>query len=718
MSYQVLARKWRPRFFREMVGQEHVLQALINALDNGRLHHAYLFTGTRGVGKTTIARILAKCLNCEVGVTSEPCGQCGACQEIAEGRFVDLIEVDAASRTKVEDTRELLENVQYAPTKGRFKVYLIDEVHMLSTHSFNALLKTLEEPPEHVKFLLATTDPQKLPATILSRCLQFNLKNMMPEPIVGHLSNVLTQESVTYEEPALWALARAAHGSMRDALSLTDQAIAYGFGTVGYESVRNMLGSIDQQTVMHLAQALVEHDAARLLKEVETFSELSPDYAAAMDELLMVLHRMTIAQTVPDALDNSQGDKAQVESLAQQVAAEELQLFYQMGLLGKRDLPLAPDLRTGFEMALLRMLTFRPKGIKEPPVKLAIVESKTSEAIDPSVPAVEESSAPSSPVSENVPVKKPEPSASVEVSPGAITAANTAYDLSGASEPKAPVDEVVEPAASTVVGAAAREIGESEAVVSTFEDVDAEVVHSAPEIAGPEIALEASAGVDVGSASPLVEHSADEVIVVGDHDSALHRETQTIGELRDKVSSNEVVVDTSIDADPADGSNEGGVGVAEGSAVANAAELVEVEPNVAVKRLLPESNTEWVGQFTEIGFTGLLRSIALECVLDTVSDNQIRFTLDQDKAQLYNARHPEQIADAIGRYCGQQVSVIIELAQSQAITPSMHLENLRRESHQRALDNLHADTGFKDIIESFEGQLDVASVAEISTELT
>ncbi|CAA0121869.1 DNA polymerase III subunit tau [BD1-7 clade bacterium] len=717
MSYQVLARKWRPRFFREMVGQEHVLQALINALDNGRLHHAYLFTGTRGVGKTTIARILAKCLNCEVGVTSEPCGQCGACQEIAEGRFVDLIEVDAASRTKVEDTRELLENVQYAPTKGRFKVYLIDEVHMLSTHSFNALLKTLEEPPEHVKFLLATTDPQKLPATILSRCLQFNLKNMMPEPIVGHLSNVLTQESVTYEEPALWSLARAAHGSMRDALSLTDQAIAYGFGAVGYESVRNMLGSIDQQTVMHLAQALVEHDAARLLKEVETFSELSPDYAAAMDELLMVLHRMTIAQTVPDALDNSQGDKAQVESLAQHVAAEELQLFYQMGLLGKRDLPLAPDLRSGFEMALLRMLTFRPKGIKEPPVKLAIVESKASEAIDSSAPAAGESSAQSAPIPENVSVKKPEPSASVEVPPGAITAANTAQDLSDVSESQAPIAEVVESADSVVGGGVARDAGEAEGVVSAGASVDVEAAHTALSNTEPEIPSEAAAEFEVENASPLVEHSADEVIAVGNNDLASNRETQTVSALRDEVLSNEVVVDSSMDIDPADGSNEGSADAAEISAVANVAEPIEVELDVAVKRPLPASNTEWVEQFTDIGFTGLLRSIALECVLDTVSGNQIRFTLDQDKAQLYNARHPEQIADAIGRYCGLQVSVTIELAQSQAVTPSMHLENLRRESHQRALDNLHADAGFKDIIESFEGQLDVASVAEVSAEL-
>ncbi len=367
MSYQVLARKWRPRTFREMVGQEHVLQALINALDHNRLHHAYLFTGTRGVGKTTIARILAKCLNCETGVSSQPCGTCGACTEIGEGRFVDLIEVDAASRTKVEDTRELLENVQYAPTRGRYKVYLIDEVHMLSSHSFNALLKTLEEPPPHIKFLLATTDPQKLPVTILSRCLQFNLKNMAPERIVQHLQYVLEQEMVPFEESALWQLGRAADGSMRDALSLADQAIAFGGGKVAESEVRTMLGTIDQALVYDILEALAELDGKRILATVARLSEHAPDYSAALAELLTILHRVAIAQALPEAVDNSFGDRHQVLDLAQRVAAEDIQLFYQTALLGRRDLPLAPDPRGGFEMVLLRMLAFKPQGVADIP---------------------------------------------------------------------------------------------------------------------------------------------------------------------------------------------------------------------------------------------------------------------------------------------------------------------------------------------------------------
>ena len=363
MSHQVLARKWRPRFFREMVGQEHVLQTLINALDHDRLHHAYLFTGTRGVGKTSVARILAKCLNCEQGVSSEPCGECGSCQEIAEGRSIDLLEVDAASRTKVEDTRELLDNVQYAPTRSRYKVYLIDEVHMLSTSSFNALLKTLEEPPPHVKFLLATTDPQKLPATVLSRCLQFNLKNMSAELIVGHLQQVLEQEKVSFEEPALWLLGRVANGSMRDALSLTDQAVAFGSGKLTESDVRSMLGTVDLSFVYALAEAVAARDAAAALATVEDMSEHAPDYGGSLQELASLMHRVAVAQMVVDAVDNNFGDAEQVKELAARVTAEDAQLYYQFAVTGRRDLGLAPDLRSGFEMALLRMIAFRPAAV-------------------------------------------------------------------------------------------------------------------------------------------------------------------------------------------------------------------------------------------------------------------------------------------------------------------------------------------------------------------
>lgn len=365
MSHQVLARKWRPANFLQLVGQEHVQKALVNALDKDRLHHAYLFTGTRGVGKTTIARIFAKCLNCEQGVVSEPCGECSACQEIAEGRFIDLIEVDAASRTKVEDTRELLENVQYAPTRGRYKVYLIDEVHMLSAHSFNALLKTLEEPPPHVKFLLATTDPQKLPATILSRCLQFNLKNMSADRIVGHLQQVLGEEQVEHDEPALWLLAEAARGSMRDALSLTDQAIGFGAGTVRKDDVASMLGTIDRQAVGNILDTVIQGDGAALLDEIGKLAEMGTDFQALLDELISYLHNVAVAQAVPETVPAEQADTQRIGAMARSLAGEDVQIFYQMALNARRDFPYVPEPRRGFEMLALRLLTFRPVGVQE-----------------------------------------------------------------------------------------------------------------------------------------------------------------------------------------------------------------------------------------------------------------------------------------------------------------------------------------------------------------
>ncbi|TAL08787.1 MAG: DNA polymerase III subunit gamma/tau [Porticoccaceae bacterium] len=439
MNYQVLARKWRPRFFSEMVGQEHVLKALINALDQGRLHHAYLFTGTRGVGKTTIARILAKCLNCEAGVSSKPCGTCGACVELAEGRFVDLIEVDAASRTKVEDTRDLLDNVQYAPTLGRYKVYLIDEVHMLSGHSFNALLKTLEEPPPHVKFLLATTDPQRLPVTILSRCLQFNLKNLAPERIVEHLTMVLREERVPSDEASLWALARAADGSMRDALSLTDQAIAHGGGQIEEQAVSAMLGTIDRSTVLKICQALATGDGATVLGLVDRLAELAPDYAAALADMIAIWHQVAVAQTVPEALDPRGGNAAEIGQLAAQLTRETVQLFYQICLLGRRDLPHSGDLRVGFEMILLRQLAFEPvpSATDSRGEPAATAAREVPPAAKKSVPAAEVAPAPPravgapavAPEPELLPELEPEPMPEVPVPPPAVSVPGSAIAL-------------------------------------------------------------------------------------------------------------------------------------------------------------------------------------------------------------------------------------------------------------------------------------------------
>jgi DNA polymerase-3 subunit gamma/tau len=360
MSYQVLARKYRPKSFQTLVGQDHVVRALTNALEQQRLHHAYLFTGTRGVGKTTLARILAKSLNCETGITATPCGICDACTEIDRGRYVDLIEVDAASNTQVDAMRELLDNAQYAPTSGRFKVYIIDEVHMLSKSAFNAMLKTLEEPPAHVKFILATTDPQKVPVTVLSRCLQFNLRQMAGTSIIGHLHNILGQENIPFEAPALHLIARAANGSMRDALSLTDQAIAYGGQTVNELEVRAMLGAIDQSYLYALLNALLANDGKALIAQAKLMEERSISFEAALNDLALLLHQISMAQTVPDSIADDLPERAQLLDLAKNLPAEHLQPYYQIALLGRRDIGLAPDEFAGFTMSMLRMLAFTP----------------------------------------------------------------------------------------------------------------------------------------------------------------------------------------------------------------------------------------------------------------------------------------------------------------------------------------------------------------------
>lgn len=633
MSYQVLARKWRPRIFREMVGQEHVLQALINALDQNRLHHAYLFTGTRGVGKTTIARILAKCLNCEKGVTSEPCGECASCREIAEGRFVDLIEVDAASRTKVEDTRELLENVQYAPTRGRYKVYLIDEVHMLSNSSFNALLKTLEEPPPHVKFLLATTDPQKLPMTILSRCLQFNLKNMTPERIVEHLRFVLGEEHIPFEDPALWQLGRAADGSMRDAMSLTDQAIAFGSGKVTDADVRTMLGTIDQTAVYDIINALATFDGRTVLSAVARLSEQAPDYAGVLAEMLGVFHRIAIAQAFPDAVDDSRGDRDQVLNLAQQIASEDIQLFYQLALLGRRDLPLAPDPRAGFEMVLLRLLAFKPQGVPELPTKpLPNAAPVTVNSQPAEVP-------PASSVTSSIPLAQP-------VTPAAMVHAEPVPAPKLAVEEKPPFDGPYDNAVVVETP-----------VNAPSSDVDA-VSHAV------------DTGADLTAADDSVELDEYEVYMA-QQSSQIEQATSEHQTLEPEPSPPNNAPLTHESLIPSPVVTVGTVGteetVTQQVQLASRSEPAQVGSPVSLAEATAE---RWTEIYLGLGVSGLLQSTVSNCQWVRRDGNSIYFVLDENNSTLFDSTHEQRLAALLSTYFSTPIDARIQVGALTGDTPA------------------------------------------------
>ncbi|WP_447528300.1 DNA polymerase III subunit gamma/tau [Vreelandella sp. TE19] len=658
MSYQVLARKWRPRTFHELVGQTHVQRALVNALDQGRLHHAYLFTGTRGVGKTTLARILAKCLNCtaggdgDEGITSTPCGACDSCRAIDEGRFVDLIEVDAASRTKVEDTRELLDNVQYAPTQGRYKVYLIDEVHMLSTSSFNALLKTLEEPPPHVKFLLATTDPQKLPPTVLSRCLQFTLKHMPPERVVEHLTFVLGQEGVEFEESALWLLGKAAEGSMRDAMSLTDQAIAFGQGTVRHADVAAMLGTLDHRHIMALAQALADVDVQALLTEVAMLSEQGPDFAAVLDELSAILHRLAVAQMVPGAVDNSHGDRDTILTLAKRFTAEDIQLYYQIGIQGRGDMEHAPDLRSALEMTLLRMLAFRPQGVPKPPrTPLPLRAEPAGEHAAP-----EQASA----SQEAVEPKKPEPAPAPEA-PSPAPVQDTPVQDTQKSEP---ADQAPPPWAMdepTPYGDAPETAFDAKAP----ERADEPVQEGAPNEPAPE-APEFDYP-DAPEPEPEPEHAPD------------HQ-----------------------------------AGVAPEPVEAPAAQPAPAVPEASEAPLDADTRLDharWLNLFDTLGLGGLTRNLAAHCQLASDDGQTITLQLDPSQSAMQADVHQTRIEKALGEQ-GLKRRVSFEVAELDSGVETARDQTLRfqRERHKEAVDLLQRDPNIQKLQQAFGATLNESSV--------
>ena len=651
MSYQVLARKWRPQTFHTMVGQEHVLQALINALDNQRLHHAYLFTGTRGVGKTTIARILAKCLNCETGITSQPCGQCSSCQEIAAGRFVDLIEVDAASRTRVEDTREILDNVQYAPSRGRFKVYLIDEVHMLSNSSFNALLKTLEEPPAHVKFLLATTDPQKLPPTILSRCLQFSLKNMTPERIVGYLQHVLGEEQVAFEDPALWLLGRAAQGSMRDALSLTDQAISFGQGQLKENDVAAMLGTVDRGRVFALANALASQDVGEVLNQIAKMAEHAIDFANVLADLIELLHRVAIAQALPDAIDNSQGDREYVMALADAISPADVQLFYQTALMGKRDLPLAPEPRAGLEMTLLRMLTFRPVVEGELPKKLSSRPRTASET------AVAGPAAPLAPVA----FKPAPPSAPVNTQPAPV------------AEKPASVVAPVTPAAPVVHSAAVQKETTPQTAADDFP----------PWLDEPEGDMPAGfPQEDDAPAQSVFQPELTQVVAPAVQTSVVQSP----------------VVHPPVEAKPVPE-------VVMPAPVAQQSQ--EAEEPLQASELTSHT---WPVMFPRLGLDGMLKSLMSNSSLMQFDGQNALFHLDPGHLRLLNDNHQQKFIQVFCAAFGAAIRVQIQEGDCQYETPAQRQQRLAYEKQQRAIDSIMADAHVQTLQSAFNAQVIMDSI--------
>lgn len=670
MNYQVLARKWRPRFFDEMVGQEHVLRALINSLNNQQLHHAYLFTGTRGVGKTTIARILAKCLNCEEGISARPCGECGSCKEISEGRFVDLIEVDAASRTRVEDTRELLENVQYAPTRGRYKVYLIDEVHMLSTHSFNALLKTLEEPPAHVKFLLATTDPQKLPITVLSRCLQFNLKNMPAEKIVNYLHTILNAEKVQYEEPALWQLGRAAQGSMRDALSLTDQAIAYGEGFISEDNVHAMLGTMDRGRLFKIAEVMAKADASAVMAEIDSMAEHSPDYDEVIQGLLTIWHKVALGQVVPAAIDNSEGEREAILALAEAMQPEDVQLYYQIGVSGRADLALAPNARQGFEMLVLRMLAFRP--VTEAPVDLDLTTAlQKKKLIDQSQPSTAE------------------PHSSVEAS------VENQASVEPVAEPTAPETPTVEDSVEKASTQADEPLTQPESI-STIEQPtinndnaqtqESTAIESKPETVEP-----------ISEAATQQAEQNDTALDNEDNNDNLESISQQIDEVFSEDASSQPVEPEIVTENTTEETQ---------TAPEEAHEPVKID-------LAPLSVDNWWQWVAALPLEGFTQSIASNLVLAKVENHDYYFDLHPDQSFLFNKSQQYDIEQAL-RLSISDANVIITIQEPTMESPAERDERLLADSRVLAQQALETDSLVQRIVQEFDGRVIEATVRPVS----
>ncbi len=689
MSYQVLARKWRPQAFADVVGQEHVLTALANGLSLGRIHHAYLFSGTRGVGKTTIARLLAKGLNCETGITATPCGQCDNCREIEQGRFVDLIEIDAASRTKVEDTRDLLDNVQYAPARGRFKVYLIDEVHMLSRHSFNALLKTLEEPPSHVKFLLATTDPQKLPVTILSRCLQFHLKALDVDQIRQQLEHVLKQEQIESETRALQLLARAADGSMRDALSLTDQAIAMGQGAVTSSTVSVMLGTLDDEQPLGLLEALVEGDGQQVMNLLSQAASRGVEWEALLVEMLRLLHQIAMVQLLPASLnDDDESSALRLRELARVVPPADLQLYYQTLLMGRKDLPIAPDRRMGVEMTLLRALAFHPKAaVAEPIARPALTEQMSPVAPAQRSAAGSTSAAPAA--------RQP-----ATPSPAAATPPQTA-------QPQPQPAVTPQPVAAQPQMAAP----------------DAEPPRSPPPDAAPDSALSSSTSQLLQARTQLLRQGANkpkknEPAAPGARpaNSALERLASVTERSQQRIRDREPATPVKEEAyrwKAVNQTEEVAEPVATPKALRSALEH-EKTPELAA-RLAEEAQQRdpWAAEIALLPLPKLVQQLALNAWKE-VTESGVCLHLRSSQRHLNSASAQQVLSEALSQHAGQRVELsVVEDDNSSVLTPLEWRQAIYEEKLAQARQSITCDTHIQTLQRFFDADLDEESIRPV-----
>jgi DNA polymerase-3 subunit gamma/tau len=706
MSYQVLARKWRPKCFEELMGQEHVVTVLVNALTQQRLHHAYLFTGTRGVGKTTIARIFAKSLNCETGITATPCGQCDTCLEIDQGRFVDLLEIDAASKTKVDDTKEILDNVQYAPTRGRYKVYLIDEVHMLSRHSFNALLKTLEEPPEHVKFILATTDPQKLPVTVLSRCLQFHLKALTVNQIETKLTEILASEQVTHARGTLTLLAKAARGSMRDSLSLADQAIAQGQGNITLLNIQQMLGGIDQNWVYKIVIALLKQDGASLMALSQDIASCAPSYSRLFAELIQLFHQIAIVQVVDQHFDLPPEHAQLLQKFSQSMSAEDVQLYYQICLNGRKDLPYASDEQAAFDMTLLRLFAFKPMQRESLP------ESIRESAIEPADRATVDLDFNSSMASES----------DVENDGKIIDELPTEQEQALAQQ-VAQIEQQAESIQASEV---------NQIPYQSFEPLEDVVYQQAPNIAVEN---------DFQPSDALAASDCDDEIV-----PALQQSPQEIRQTEQEKSKNEAVFESPVNKVLATRNmlRSRKKQLAQQGKKSNDA-IVRPDPMTETKRTDTKSETvteavtlpkpeqayqaenidpavihkanqvdEWAHMIDSMELTARLRQLAIHATIDENSskDNLI-LCLDQATKHLYTDIAQQQLQQSISGYLSREISVNINIVEQTIADPYQIQSHINDKRYDYAKEVLNNDEIVQGLVDTCQATLDDESISAL-----